>query len=238
VRSLLELAPHEAGTPEEIDGEAALAALNQVLFTEEQFHGNHADYMNPDNSFFNRVLEERTGIPITLSLLYIEVARRVGIQIEGVGLPYHFMVRCRLAERGIYIDPFEGGLFFSEQECKQHIRHLAEQITGGRIKLHAHWFAAVTHRQFLYRMLNNLKHIYLRDEDYARVLPICDLLILLMPQMAHERRDRGVVHLQLKHYARALHDLTIYLELAPTAKDRTEMQNHIKSIRQIMAMLN
>jgi regulator of sirC expression with transglutaminase-like and TPR domain len=238
VRSLLELPPRRSEDAEEIDAQAALNALNQVLFTEEQFHGNQADYMNPENSFFNRVLEERTGIPITLSLLYIEVGRRVGIQIEGVGLPYHFMVRCRLPERNIYIDPFEGGLFFSQQECKERIKHMVEQITGGRVRLHAHWFAAVTHRQFLFRMLNNLKHIYLHNEDYARALPICNLLILLMPQLAQERRDRGIVHLQLKHYARALHDLKVYLEFAPEAKDRTEMEEHIKSIRQIMALLN
>ncbi len=238
VRSLLEIPPHEAETPEKIDALAALHALNQVLFKEEQFHGNQEDYMSPENSFFNRVLEEHTGIPITLSLLYIEVARRVGIQIEGVGLPYHFMVRYRSAERSIYIDPFEGGLLFSEKECKERIRRMAEQITGGRIKLHAHWFAPVTHRQFLFRMLNNLKHIYLRNEDYPNALPICDLMILLMPQIAHERRDRGIVHLQLKHYARALHDLMVYLQLAPMAKDRSEIQNQIKSIRQIIATLN
>jgi regulator of sirC expression with transglutaminase-like and TPR domain len=238
VRSLLELPPRQPGEAEEIDAQATLNALNQVLFIEEQFHGNQDNYMNPENSFFNRVLEERTGIPITLSLLYIEVARRVGIQIEGVGLPYHFMVRCRLPERSIYIDPFEGGLFFSQQECKERIKRMAEQITGGRVRLHTHWFAAVTHRQFLFRMLNNLKHIYLHNEDYEHALPICNLLILLMPQLAQERRDRGIVHLQLKHYARALHDLKVYLEFAPEAKDRTEIQEHIKSIREIMAMLN
>ena len=234
VRTLLELADE----PKDSDTLAALKALNQVLFTEEAFHGNQADYTNPENSFFNRVLEKKTGIPITLSLLYSEVARRVGVQIEGVGLPYHFMLRCRLPERSIYIDPFEGGLFLSEQECKERIRRMAEQMSGSRIRLHAHWFAAVSPRQFLFRMLNNLKHIYLNTEDYAHALPICDLLIVLMPQMAHERRDRGIVHLQLKHYARSLHDLSVYLELAPDAKDRSEIQGHIKSIRQIMAMLN
>nr|MDQ2888739.1 transglutaminase-like domain-containing protein [Chloroflexota bacterium] len=129
VRSLLALPHRRPEDAEEIDAQAALNALNQVLFIEEQFHGNQGDYMNPENSFFNRVLEARTGIPITLSLLYIEVARRVGIHIEGVGLPYHFMVRCRLPERSIYIDAFEGGLFFSQQECKERIKHMAEQIT-------------------------------------------------------------------------------------------------------------
>ena len=240
VRALLELPEQEVQPtlPENIDPLTILHALNQVLFTEEQFPGNHADYTNPENSFFNRVLENHTGIPITLSLLYMEVGRRVGIQLDGAGLPYHFMVRCRLPERIIYIDTFEGGLFFSEQECRERIRQMAEHIAGGRIKFHAQWFAPITHKQLLFRMLNNLKQIYLRNEDYTHALTICDLMVLLMPQAAPERRDRGTIHLQLKHYARALHDLMVYLELAPTAKDRVEIQNHIKSIRQIMAMLN
>lgn len=236
VRMLLSL-PAEAHS-EALDPLPTLHAINQVLFSEEHFYGNQADYMNPENSFFNRVLEQHTGIPITLSLLYMEVARRVGLPIDGIGLPYHFMVRCSLPDHLIYIDPFEEGLFLNEEECRERIRTMTGQSTEGKSKLHAHWFTPVTPRQFLYRMLNNLKQIYLHNDDYTRGLTICNLMVILMPRIAAERKDRGLIHLQLKHYARALHDLMAYLELAPKAKDRYEILNQVKSIRQIMSMLN
>ncbi len=236
VRTLLELSAEELPDPR--DPLHTLHAINQILFTEEHFHGNQTDYMNPENSFLNCVLEEHTGIPITLSLIYMEVARRVGLQIDGIGLPYHFMVRCSLPDHHIYIDPFEEGLFLNEQECRERIRSMTGQHTEGKSKLHAHWFTPVTARQFLYRMLNNLKQIYLRNDDYTRGLTISNLAVILMPRIAIERKDRGLIHLQLKHYARALHDLMAYLELAPKAKDRYEILNQVKSIRQIMSMLN
>jgi regulator of sirC expression with transglutaminase-like and TPR domain len=236
VRMVLELPEEEL--PAQPDALPTLHAINHVLFTEEHFHGNRTDYMNPENSFLNCVLEQRVGIPITLSLLYIEVARRVGLQIDGVGLPYHFMVRCRVQEHLIYIDPFEEGIFLSEEECHERIRTMTGHSTEGKSKLHAHWFTPVSARQFLYRMLNNLKQSYLRTDDYTRVLTISNLMVILMPRIASERKDRGLIHLQLKHYARALHDLMAYLELAPKAKDRYEILNQVKSIRQIMSMLN
>ncbi|MBV9259606.1 MAG: tetratricopeptide repeat protein [Ktedonobacteraceae bacterium] len=236
VRALLELPEQEIS--ETLDPLTTLHAINQVLFTEEHFHGNQTDYMDPENSFFNRVLEEHTGIPITLSLLYIEVARRVDLRIDGIGLPYHFMVRCSLPDRLIYIDPFEGGIFLNEQECRERIRSMTGHSMEGKSKLHAQWFAPISARQFLYRMLNNLKQIYLHNDDYMRGLTISNLMVILMPHVATERRDRGLIHLQLKHYARALHDLMAYLELAPKAKDRYEILNQVKSIRQIMSMLN
>jgi regulator of sirC expression with transglutaminase-like and TPR domain len=236
VRTLLKLS--EEVTSEPLDPLSTLHAINQVLFTEEHFHGNRADYMNPENSFLNRVLEEYTGIPITLSLLYIEVARRTGLQIEGIGLPYHFMVRCSLPDHLIYIDPFEEGTFLSEQECNERIHSMIGQSTVGKSKLHAHWFTPVSSRHLLYRMLNNLKQIYLRNDDYVRGLIMSNLMVILKPRLATERRDRGLIHLQLKHYARALHDLMAYLELAPKAKDRYEILSQVKSIRQIMSMLN
>jgi regulator of sirC expression with transglutaminase-like and TPR domain len=236
VRVLLKLPEEELSAPP--DPLTTLHAINHILFSEEHFQGNQADYMNPENSFFNRVLEEHTGIPITLSLLYMEVAQRVGLQIDGIGLPYHFMVRCSLPDHRIYIDPFEEGIFLSEQECHERIRSMTGQSTEGKSKLHAQWFKPVSSRQLLYRILNNLKQIYLGDDDYAHGLIISNLMVILMPRLATERRDRGLIHLQLKHYARALHDLMAYLELAPKAKDRYEILNQTRSIRQIISMLN
>ncbi|HLZ60847.1 MAG TPA: transglutaminase-like domain-containing protein [Ktedonosporobacter sp.] len=236
VQAILALPPPEilAELPPESKPLKVIAAMNKVLFEEEGFQGNKADYYNPNNSFFNKVLDNRTGIPITLSLLYMEVGKRVGIQIDGIALPYHFMVRCHLPEGPIYIDAFEGGTQMSERECRERIRHL----THSRTKLSAHWFEPVNPKIFLARMLNNLKKCYLEQEDYVRMLAISDLIIILVPHFPSEWRDRGIVHMQLQHYSRALQDLLTYLDLAPKANDRSEILNHIKTIRQIMAMMN
>jgi regulator of sirC expression with transglutaminase-like and TPR domain len=237
VRSLLALSPPEVqpDLPPDLDPLTCIAAMHKVLFEEEGFHGNKENYYHPDNSFFNKVLEQRTGIPITLSLLYMEVGKRVGLQIDGIALPYHFMVRCRLAqEEVIYIDVFEGGLQLNEQECRERIRHLSRSP----LKFSAHWFHPVSHKLFLARMLNNLKKCYLDREDYTRMLAICDLIVILVPHFPGGWRDRGVVHMQLQRYARALQDLFTYLDMAPKADDRSEILNHIKTIRQIMAMMN
>ncbi len=237
VRDILALPdPHtQRQLPPNVDSIAVFDAMNQVLFEEEHFHGNRADYFNPDNSFFNRVLETRQGIPITLSLLYIEVGKRVGITLEGVALPYQFVARyCAPDGYIIYIDPYEGGILLSMDECKQRLRRMSR----GRLKMHQHWFDAVNPRLFVVRILNNLKHIYLDTEDYEQLLIISDLILLLAPQSAYEWRDRGIVHFQLKHYARARHDLRRYLELESKADDHYEIRMYLKAINQMIAKMN
>src|SRR2546429_6052606 len=117
--------------PLEIDPRDAITAINQVLFEQEHFHGNLEDYYNPANSFLNTVLERHTGIPIALSLLYMEVGRRVGVWFDGIGLPFHFVVGCRFQQKRIYIDPFESGRVLSEQECRRRVR----QVIGKKDKI-------------------------------------------------------------------------------------------------------
>ncbi|GAC1361056.1 MAG: SirB1 family protein [Ktedonobacteraceae bacterium] len=236
VRRLLALPDPELAPrlPEDIEPLTILEALNTVLFEDEKFRGNQDDYYNPNNSFLNKVLETHTGIPITLSLLYIEVGRRVGIQIDGIGFPYHFMVRHQWENSVVYIDPFSGGTLLNEQDCEARLHQIAQH----RVKLHAQWFEPITHRHMLIRVLNNLKRIYIDKENYEYALAICDLIVLLLPQAAAERRDRGLMHLQLKHYGKALQDLNTYLEQAPQSEDRYEIRNHIKTIRQALALLN
>ena len=236
VRGLLALPEPDVAPrlPDDIRPLVVIDAINKVLFEDESFHGNRDDYYNPDNSFLNKVLEQHTGIPITLSLLYIEVGKRVGIQIDGIGFPYHFMVRHQWDQSVVYIDPFAGGTLVTEQDCEEHLRQIAQR----RVRLQSQWFEPITHRHMLIRILNNLKHIYMDKEDYEHALAICDLIILLTPQTATERRDRGLMHLQLKHYGRALQDLNAYLELAPKAEDRYEIRTHLKTTRDALAMLN
>jgi regulator of sirC expression with transglutaminase-like and TPR domain len=220
--------------PAETDTLAVIDAINTVLFEEEQFRGNKEDYYNPNNSFLNKVLEDRVGIPISLSLVYTEVGRRVGLQIDGIGFPYHFMLRCRLPQGMIYIDPYEGGLRLSEQGCQERLR----QLTPHKIRPHSHWFEPFSHRRWLIRILNNLKKIYIQRDHFERALIVCDLMILLSPRAALERRDRGLILLQQKRYSRSIRDLTAYTELAPDADDREEILNYIKMARQTLAMLN
>jgi len=236
VRALLGLTG--AGTleklPVNMDVSAVIAAMNTVLFGQEHFHGNTQDYYNSSNSFLNEVLERHTGIPIALSLLYMEVGRRVGVWFDGIGLPFHFVVGCRFQQKRIYIDPFESGRVLSEQECRRRVR----QVIGKKDKIPTQWFEPVSRKFLLIRMLNNLKHIYLHSEDYARALRICDCILVLAPRSPQERRDRGVIYLQLKRYGRALSDLAAYLQLAPLAEDHDEIQRQVKMIRQILAMMN
>lgn len=234
VRALLAL-PEPASQPvlpPEVEPFEVLVALNRVLFEEEGFRGNKQHYYAPANSFLNHVLEAHTGIPITLSILYMEVGRRVGIQVDGIALPYHFVTRCTLPQRTLYIDAFDQGKFLTEQDCRQLVRSV------GKVRFHRQWLEPVSHRHILVRMLNNLKHIYIHEEDYPRALACCERLVLLMPHIAGELRDRGLIHLQLTHYSRALHDLLKYLDMSPEASDRFEILNQVKSIRQTLAMLN
>lgn len=236
VREMLCISPpgnlsEPSSKPELID---VLVAINSVLFDQEHFRGAQKDYYNPCNSFLNDVLERHTGIPITLSLLYIEIGKRLDMQIDGIGLPFHFVVRCRLPDGAIYVDPFEGGRLLSEEDC----RELVHRMLRGKATFNPRWLEPVSNKQFLVRMLTNLKHIYVYKGDYARALSICDRILLLVPQAPIERRDRGIVHLHLKHHGRALRDLKAYVELVPEAEDVAEVKRQISSIRQIIAMMN
>ncbi|HJT55535.1 MAG TPA: transglutaminase-like domain-containing protein [Ktedonobacteraceae bacterium] len=217
-----------------IDPLKIIGAMNKVLFKEERFLGNRTNYYDPCNSFLNDVLERHKGIPITLSIIYIEVGKRLGLQIMGIGLPFHFIVRCDLAESSIYIDPFERGHLLSEQDCRERISSLFR----GKIPFNPLWLEPVSNRQLLTRVLTNLKNIYIRDEDYPRALAACDRIVLLAPDTAIERKDRGIVHHHLKHYTRAIRDFNTYLELAPLAEDADDVRRQIKAIRQTIAMLN
>ena len=211
-----------------------LHSMNGVLFEQERFRGNRIDYYNPQNSFLNRVLERRLGIPLTLSLVYMEVGKRLGLQIAGVGMPFHFIVRCDLPGAAIYIDPYEKGKFLSEQDCRDRLSQIFKQ----QADFDPSWLEPLSSKQLLLRMLLNLKNIYTHKGDFTRALMACDRILLLNPVLSAELRDRGVVHFHLKHYSRALHDLGAYLELEPQANDQEEIRQQIKAIRQLIAMIN
>ncbi len=222
-------------TLQERDPLSIIEAINQVLFVQERFRGSSkADYYNPRNSFLNDVLERRIGIPITLSLVYMEVGRRLGVQIDGIGMPFHFLAAYRLPQGRIYIDVYEQGRILTEEECRERM----QRIFKDKMHFNQRWLQPISHRQILERMLDNLKYIYISRGDDKRALSVCDRLVLLAPNSAIERRDRGRLYMHLKMYGRALRDLKMYLELASEDENVEEVQKEIHSLRQFIAMMN
>jgi regulator of sirC expression with transglutaminase-like and TPR domain len=199
----------------EADIYRSIAALNYVLFTQYGFHGNRDDYFNPKNSFLNEVIERKTGIPITLSVLCMEVAQRVGLRLDGVGFPGHFLVKCVADGEEIVIDPFNSGEIISRED----IDKMLFDLYGGKVMFHNDFLASSTKKDILKRMLANLKAIYIKGNDLVRSLSALDRLVILDPTAAVDIRDRGTVYLRLECYAQAREDFETYLRLRPDAED-------------------
>jgi regulator of sirC expression with transglutaminase-like and TPR domain len=228
-----------AGMARERDDAAAdplvrIMRLSHLLFDELGFRGNVEDYFDARNSFLNDVIDRRTGIPITLSVVYIDVARRAGLRLFGIGMPGHFIVKYADEEREILIDPFNGGRLLSEEKC----REMIEELYGGRMKFHPSLLRVVTKKQILTRMLQNLKGIYARAGDQHKTLGVIERALLINPDVAGEIRDRGLVYAGMERYAAALADLEDYLRRAPQVADAKEIKERIKQLRQKQAQLN
>ena len=214
--------------------ERAVMALNHYLFQELGFKGNTEQYYDARNSYLNEVLDRRTGIPITLSLVYIEVGRRAGLEVEGVGLPGHFVVRVQTPARGLLVDPFHGGTLLSEKDCQERL----DRIFGGKLQLEPKMLRPCGHKDMVERVLRNLKAIHLRDEDRLRALRVVDLLVALQPASAEDLRDRGMLYAALDCYGIAARDLESYLALAPRAKDAEELQARVAQLKFKASRLN
>jgi regulator of sirC expression with transglutaminase-like and TPR domain len=205
----------------------SIAALNHVLFEDEGYQGNRDDYFDPKNSFLNEVIDRKRGIPITLSVLYIEIAQRVGLGLQGVGFPGHFLVKYSAGKEEIIIDPFNRGKIRSLND----IQRLLQELYGERIAFHAGLLDAVTKKQILRRILNNLKAIYLKDHDLLKLLSVLQRLLILDPNSAEDLRDRGAVYLQLECFNQALEDLEGYLGLRPEAEDAVAVKERVIELR-------
>lgn len=203
--------------------------LSAYLFDEVGFRGNLDDYYDPRNSFLNDVLRRRTGIPITLSLIFIEVGKRLGVPLVGVGMPGHFLLKHR-DEEHLFIDSFHRGVLLSEEECAQRLR----QVIQAGEPWDARFLRPVSNRDYIARMLRNLKGIYLHHEDHNRARTMIDWLIALQPQAALERRDRGLVHYQLRQYEQALEDLEIYLDSAASSVDTQAIEGLVSRLRDLL----
>ena len=203
-------------------------ALSEYLFDEEGFRGNEEDYYDPRNSFLNDVLERKLGIPITLSLVYMEVGRRLELPIVGLGMPGHFLVKYRAPEDEIIIDPFHRGIILSEEECAD----LLTRSSGEAIPFQPNYLAPVAKNQILTRMLNNLRSIYLSREDHHRALGIAERLLLIEPHDHRNVRDRGLLRLNVGDLNGALADLEMYLAVSPHAADTNAIYRSAEAIRQ------
>ena len=213
----------------------ALSALNTVIFEQTNLRGNREDYYDPRNSFLNDVLDRGLGIPITLSIIYMEVARRVGVPLCGVGMPGHFLLKY-YGEDGSerLIDCFNRGDIVSRQDCQSRL----DEIYSGEMKLRPEFLHPISRRQILTRMLNNLKTVYLATRNFHKALPIADLILVIYPQSAEDLKQRALLRYSMGLHGLAGEDLEGYLKMSPNASDSEEVRQMSLSVRRMMALRN
>lgn len=203
-----------------------IQCINQVLYDELGFVGNEENYYDPRNSFFNEVMERRTGIPITLALVYLEVARRIEFPMVGIGMPGHFLIRPEFKDAGIFVDAFHKGEVLFPEDCEQRL----QEIFAQPVALEEQFLEAVSKKEFLARMLTNLKLIYINQQDLERALAIIERLLLVFPDAITEQRDRGLLHYQLGDTQSAIADLKTYVAHYPEASDSSMIEMLISQI--------
>lgn len=204
--------------PQTADAAERIEQLNSFLFDELGFAGNTQEYFDPQNSFLNSVMDRRLGIPITLSILYIELGRRLGLPLQGVSFPGHFLVILPVSHGAVVLDPYAEGASLEMAD----LEHLLSQADPNR-----HWetdqirrfLEPADLRDILVRMLRNLKAVYWQSKDLLNGIWVQDLLIGIDPGLAEERRDRGILKEQMGHFQSALEDFADYLREVPDALD-------------------
>jgi len=209
-----------------------LRALNQFFFRDLSFGGNVNDYYDPDNSYLNAVLRTRRGIPISLAVLWIELAQGLGLPARGVGFPGHFMVKVNLPKGQVVIDPFSGQSLSREElsERLEPFKRRSGLVDEFEVPLGLYLQAAPA-REIIARMLRNLKEIHNTQEDWARLILVQDRLIVLLPDAWAEYRDRGLAHAEQGHTALAVVDLETYLVHARDALDIDAVADRVAMLR-------
>ena len=202
--------------------------INHYLYENLGFVGNAENYYDPCNSFLNDVIDRRTGIPITLSLVYLAIAQRLDFPMVGIGMPGHFLIRPIQEDMEIFVDAFDQGEILFPQDCQDRLN----QISGQLVEMQPQFLAAVTPRQFLARMLTNLKAIYLNRGELEKVLTAIERILILFPDAAFELRDRGILYFRTNRWVEARQDLEAYLEAVPMADDRDTIRKLLDRIGQ------
>jgi regulator of sirC expression with transglutaminase-like and TPR domain len=166
-----------------------IESLNTYLFEERGFRGNTRQYYDPRNSFLNDVIDRQLGIPITISVVYMEVGRRVDMPLQGVGMPGHFIVKYTSDAGDIFIDPFNQGQILSRQACEA----LVQELHTEPVPFQEAFLAPVTKKQIIARILMNLKALYLHTNDYRKALSVVERLLLIQPDAEQEMKDRAAL---------------------------------------------
>jgi regulator of sirC expression with transglutaminase-like and TPR domain len=211
-----------------------LARLRSFLFDHLRFRGDHKDYYSPSNSLLNEVMASRKGVPLTLSIIFMELGWRIGMPFEGVGFPGNFLVRLTGEPRDLLLDPYRSGMSVHEEDCV----HMLNEISGGKLQMRDEYLISITKHDMITRLLKNLKGAYLRQDDDENALAAVDRLLLLHPGDLDEVRDRGLLLYRLQRHGGALDALTHYLEASPEAPDRESIEGHVRALRRLVANLN
>lgn len=217
--------------------EQKVIALNYYLFNEMRFSGNVEDYYDPRNSYLNQVMERRIGIPITLSILYLEVGKRLGLNLKGISFPGHFLVKLAVKRGQLVLDPFIGGEAQSEADLRARLAQVLPPGKAEKAQLDR-YLEPATPRQIIARVLRNLKNIYMQTGKLEQALAVMQRMLLVMPESAEELRDRGLVYHQLECFRPALSDLQNYLRRKPEAPDVAEIHGKVVELKQAAARLN
>ncbi|MEM8719662.1 MAG: transglutaminase-like domain-containing protein [Cyanobacteria bacterium P01_G01_bin.39] len=190
-------------------------AINNYLFKQLKFQGNKLDYYNPDNSFLHHVIERKLGIPISLSVIYLAIAKRINFPMVGIGMPGHFLIRPEFEDVGIFVDPFNQGEILFIDDCQARLDETYQQ----QLKLDPSWLAPISNKQILTRMLNNLKYIYLHRRQLDKALSTMSGIIKIVPDNFSEIRDRGLLYYQINRWSEAIIDLEYFLKVSPDSND-------------------
>lgn len=209
------------------DLRSQLAEVHRLLFEEHGFHGNEDEYSDPRNLYLNEVIDRRTGIPVTLAIVYVEVCRAAGIDAKPVGLPGHVIVQVDHADGPVLVDPFHRGRELTEDECRQLVR----SVFGRRTPFREHFLEPVTSRQLIQRLLHNLKAGYLQRADEERAGRVIELLLAMFPWDLDELRDRGMLRERVGDYSAALEDLEQYVRYRAGARDIQTVSEAVRSLR-------
>jgi regulator of sirC expression with transglutaminase-like and TPR domain len=222
--------------------EERVAALNDFLFEDLGYRGNTDEYYDPRNSYLNDVMDRKVGIPISLSVLYMAVGRRVGLPLEGVSFPGHFLVRLRLRAGVLVLDPFAAGAPQSEAELRSRLQRViphgaTDNVPVSELPLDQ-FLEAASNRQILARVLRNLKQIYRETDKPERMLEVLNRMVVVAPDSSAELRDRGIVYQRLECYRAALKDLSDYVQREPDAPDFDDVRARLVEVSALCARLN
>ena len=231
-----------ARMPQSNAAEEKVVALNQFLFDDLGYWGNTDDYYDPRNSYLNEVIERKTGTPISLSILYMELGRRIGLPLEGVSFPGHFLVRLRLRGGMLMLDPFAGGAPQSENELRERLQRVIPEGVAGGVAVAdlplEQFLDPASNRQILTRVLRNLKGIYREKDRPERMLEVLNRMLVVAPDASSELRDRGYVYQRLECWRPALKDLRDYVEREPEAPDLDDVRVKLMELSALCARLN